>query len=320
MKKIYVFVAALFIGAHVNAQTVVDFESVTLSSESYDNGSGGAGEFVLDGIRFANYYNSGGWWNGFSISNTTDVTTPGYGNQYSVITGSGNNGSSNYAIYYSGEGINGVSAAQAIDSFKITNTTYAALSMLDGDGIGKQFGSTTNAQGADDGTNGEDFFKVWFICEDYGQTMKDSVEFYLADYRFQDNNMDYIVQSWTNIDVSGFGFDVNIINFRFESSDMSNGFINTPTYFAMDDMNIRSNVGVEELSASSINCYPNPVSDVLTVEGGEGTLRVFDVNGRVMVSKDHNVKSQVDFAAYPSGVYTLELITSEGRLTQKILK
>ena len=71
--------------------------------------SGGAGEFLFNGggISFSNVYNVD-WssWTGFSISNTTDVTTAGWTNQYSSFTGGGFAGSSNYAIFYESGEIN----------------------------------------------------------------------------------------------------------------------------------------------------------------------------------------------------------------------
>ena len=55
----------------------------------YNNDSGG---FTSGSQSFNNTYTPayGGYWNGFSASSTTDTTTPGYTNQYSSITGSGN--------------------------------------------------------------------------------------------------------------------------------------------------------------------------------------------------------------------------------------
>ena len=204
MKKIYVLTTALFLGANSNAQLVFDFENPILASESYDNGSSGSSNFSNTELTLSNTY-SGYWSSGFAFSNTTDVTTEGYTNMYSSYTGAGR-ASSQYGVCYGSGDITTSNDQLQIDGFYITNSTYAALSMLNGDSFGKQFGSVNGADGNPDGTNGEDFFKVWIIAEDFGGNTKDSVEFYLADYRFSDNTQDYIIADWNYIDIIQFGF------------------------------------------------------------------------------------------------------------------
>lgn len=258
MKKLYVLSFALLFGASTQAQ-IIDFESYSLASESFDNDAG-ASEFVLSNgadIHFYNDYNPGGWFTGFAISNTTDVTTPGLPNQYSAWTGGGADGSTVYAIRYGGGAITTPAANVSFDSIKITNTTYAALSMRDGDAIAKQFGSSTNAAGDDDGTNGEDYLRMWIIGTSADGMTSDSIEFYLADYRFSDPTQDYIVDEWVNIDFSSFTFDVNSIDFRLESTDNHPQWgMNTPNYFAIDDVafSIASGIPTEELS--NVQTYP----------------------------------------------------------------
>jgi len=89
----------------------------------------------------------------------TDTITAGWGNQYSSVTGSGANNSATYGVYYPQGSITS-NGWLVFDSIKLTNTTYAALSMRDGDAFAKKFGDTVDANGAVDGTNGEDFLKV----------------------------------------------------------------------------------------------------------------------------------------------------------------
>ena len=164
MKKIYTLVAAFAVAGTITAQTTIDFENHPLTgAETHDNGNDGVGAFDFGGTTFDYNYNAAGsYFSGFAISNETDVTTPGFGNQYSAYTGSGANGSTNFAIFYdfSNGGINTNDATVGIDSFELTNTTYSYLSMRDGDGYGKVFGSIYDADGNVDSTNGEDYFFV----------------------------------------------------------------------------------------------------------------------------------------------------------------
>ena len=323
MKKLYVLATALFIGASAQAQVLIDFESFTLAPETYDNGSGGNGNFGFSNgeVEFYNdYYVPWSSWTGFAISNTTDVTTPGFLNQYSSWTGSGYDGSSNYAVFYDTGYVSTSATYQSIESFKITNTTYAALSMRDGDGIGKQFGSIYNGDSTViDGTDGEDFFRVKIYMESHDALQLDSMEVYLADYRFADDTQDYIVDSWMDVDLTA-SFIIGSVSFKMESSDTTGGWLNTPAYFAIDDVQIDIYGGVNENVLSDVSTFPNPVVNELTIQGEEGQLMITSANGQVMYSGSHSLLSQLDVSNYTSGIYVIQLVNASGSYTNRFIK
>lgn len=209
--------------------TVATFDDLSLGTESYWNGSDGTGGFTSGLVAFNNNYNSYyGSWDGWSYSNMTDTTTSGSGNQYSAYTGCGQSGS-NYGVAYVGWSeppIATMATARILDYAYFTNTTYAALSMHDGDDFAKKFG----------GSSGDD--ADWFlltITGKNGTTATGTVDFYLADYRFADNSQDYIVDTWTQADLSGLGA-VTSLEFGLTSSDVGDWGMNTPAYFAMDTL------------------------------------------------------------------------------------
>ncbi len=321
MKKITFIMFAL--GAtFTHAQDTFDFESYTLpATESFDNGQAAGGSFILDQIVLQNYYTVdtvwGDYWAGFSISNVTDNTTPGWGNQYSSYTGSGADGSDNYGIYYGYGSMDALTNNTSIDSFKITNTTFAALSMRDGDEIGKQFGSIYNAQGSIDGTNGEDYFRVWIYASDATSSLTDSLVFYLADYRFQDSTQDYILDAWETIDLTGFGFQVAHVNFKFESSDKSGAYLNTPTYFAIDDISWGEYLAVDEHSSKTVTAYPNPFSDKLNLTNYEGSYELYDAMGRIVHTGVVNPGESIPTEHLDRGTYRLRLNNQSDRLLVK---
>jgi len=319
MKKIYTFVTALLVGVSTQAQTVDDFEGVSLTSESFDNGSTSPSNFSMYGVTLNNSYDSqSGSWTGFAISNMTDVTTPGWTNQYSAYPGSGADSSLNYGIGYWSPVMTNM-GTQIFQTFEITNTTYAYLSMRDGDGYGKEFGSPLDGNGLDDGTNGEDFYKVWIMCEGFGQI--DSIEFYLADYRFADSAQDYIIDDWMTIDVTGIGFPVDQISFKFESSDNDPTWgIKTPAYFAIDNIVTETLEGLDELDASAFKVYPNPMNDVLIIEGETAEYHLLDINGRLLMNSLHENHSVLDTSKLPSGVYFVKMSTGKGQVTYKVIK
>lgn len=216
---------------------VADFENNPLESESYWNGSDLSTGFVSGDAWFGNNYDTTyGSWDGFSYSNTTDTITEGYTNQFSAFTGSGKD-SDTYGIAFDGFSSNptisfgavtGEDYDSTISGAWITNTTYAYLSMTNGDSFAKKFG----------GDSGDD--EDWFLLTITGVTENgytpNTVEFYLADFRFEDNNQDYIVDNWTWVDFSSLG-DVIGLEFSLTSSDVGQYGMNTPAYFAMDDLN-----------------------------------------------------------------------------------
>ena len=226
-KNLVALIIVFGIAGVVNAG-IANFDDLSLSANSYWNGSAGTGGFTSGSAVFNNNYDSiYHSWDGWAYSNKSDTTTPGYANQYSAITGSAQSGS-NYGIAYIGwtepPSIT-LSNASIVEGIYITNTTYAALDMLYGSGFSKKFGG-------DDGSD-EDWFLLTITGKNTSGSITDTVDFYLADYRFENSIDDYIVDSWEYIDLSSLG-SVKTLEFLLSSSDTGMFGMNTPAYFAMD--------------------------------------------------------------------------------------
>ncbi|NRA12536.1 MAG: DUF4465 domain-containing protein [Crocinitomicaceae bacterium] len=326
MKKLYVLATALFIGASAQAQTI-DFESFGLAVDTFDNGSalGDDFEFLTGDVTLTSNYNPGGWWDGFAISNMNDVTTAGWTNEYSAYSGSGGNGSATFAVWYYDGNIETANSDLSIDSFFISNTTFSALSMLNGDpgGYGKQFGTSVsgdNHGNIPDGSNGEDFYRVWVYGEDEFGDLIDSSEVYLADYRFSDNTQDYIVDDWIKVDLTEYAEPITVVYFKVESSDTTGGWINTPTYFAIDNISVKWDLGVNENQLTNVSVYPNPATDQLMIKGEEGILTITSLTGAVLYSEDHSAFSQLDISNYSNGIYVIHLVNASGSYTNRFNK
>ncbi len=162
-------------------------------------------------------------------SNRTDTTTEGFMNQHSAVAGGGAEGSANYAIANVGAPVAGFAGPVAVQGAWFTNTTYAALSMLNGDGFAKKFGGADGSEA--------DWFKLTVIGLDGVGQNTGSVDFMLADFRFDDPSQDYIVTDWRWLDLSGLGV-VSGLQFALSSSDSGAFGINTPAYFAMDSLTV----------------------------------------------------------------------------------
>jgi hypothetical protein len=231
---------ATLLGEASTALTV-DLEDVganlPIDGNPWYDGADGAGGFSSGGVHFDNN-NFGSLWNGFAYSQDTDTTTPGFDNQYSAYPGEGARGSATYAVGFQ-DFFAGVKPTLTFDSTRsvygvdVTNTTYAALSMLDGDAFARQFG-TPPEPGPDPGSH-PDWFLLTIRGYDALGIETGAVEFYLADYRFDDDSLDYVIDTWTFVDLRPLGA-VREISFEFSGSDVGDFGLNTPAYFALDDL------------------------------------------------------------------------------------
>ena len=198
----------------------IDFEDVSLPSKGYlDSIQGG---LISKGFTFENSY-LGYFSNGFAVSNIVNVDTAGFKNMYATYAGSGASSSNNYLLATNNAGIKLPSTAQLL-SIEITNSTYAALSMKNGDSFAKKF------SGKD-----KDFFKVWVKGYAAGK-VKDSLEIYLANFQFADSTQNFIQKEWKIVDLSKF-VSIDSLNFYLESSDNNiQSGMNTPSYFTVDNI------------------------------------------------------------------------------------
>ena len=247
--------------ACIQAQTtVVDFESLPVPTEQFFNGDTNASSpyrdnFTITGqrdnfgeteflqlwdssdVEFFNTYTPGfSSWSGFSWSKVTDTTTPGFANQYASFAGGGSDGTggtisgANYVVSYGDQSFFNLPDAAELTSVDITNTTYAGVSMRDGDSFAKKFGGTSG--------NDEDFFKITLTgYEDVNLNgaSTGALDIFLADYRFSDNSEDYILDSWTQFELTDLG-SARSIGFSFTTTDNGDFGANTPLYVAMDNL------------------------------------------------------------------------------------
>ncbi len=288
---------------------VADFEEFDFD---YYNGSDLAGGFTSGEGYFYNSYNpSWNSWTGFAYSRKNDITTAGWTNQYSAITGQGQNSSEAYAV---GNGSPSVKFDKTYDigSIWVTNGTYAYLSMLNGDSFAKKFGGNSD--------NDPDWFLLTIKGFDNG-VYTDSVNFYLADYRFDDNSKDYIINEWTEVDLSPLG-NVDSINFSFNSSDIGDYGMNTPAYFCLDNIAVTPVSVIAVSSNTNVGVYPNPVVDRLNVSNvNNSNVNIFNLSGRLVYSiKAYQNDISIDLSNFINGVYFVNVQNKNDVHTYKVVK
>jgi hypothetical protein len=319
MKKTLTLIFAVLTIA-MNAQTTADFENFNLAAGSSLNGSDGSGGFQLANAFLPNDYNSQ-WssWSGFAISTMQDTTTAGYLNDLSAITGSGYNSLTYAAAYLTGEkriALEGDAAGGIVNGFYITNSTYAYLSMRDGDAFSKKFGGITG----DD----SDFFLLTIKKYKDGVLGAETVEFYLADFRSTDNSQDYIVNTWEYVDLTSLG-DVDSLSFNLSSSDNNAAGMLTPAYFCMDDFTTAdymvSTTGIEK---PSFDIFPNPTTEFIIINGIESantTFIITNMNGQIIKNGQiSDFDNRVLVGDLVNGNYVISVDTEAGIVSEVFVK
>jgi endonuclease I len=83
-------------------------------------------------------------------------------------------------------------------------------------------------------------------------------------------------------------------------------------------------IGTEEFIAENISVYPNPTSEILWVKDDTSfsaeNYSVYDISGRrILFNTFSTSEKKVDVSNLNSGVYLIELVSSERRITKKIV-
>lgn len=180
-------------------------------------------------IQLSHYYSDWGFGGGFTYTNKTDVTTPGY-NNLSAITGKGKNGkvylTSNTNSYTPAQITNLDTSKYEFKGAWVTNTTYSYLAIKDGnDGGGMVKGPFTE----------NDWYKLTAIGYKTDGSKIGSVDFYLADFR---NSKKEIINTWQWFDWSSLK-NADYITFEMSSTDYNEyEQMNTPSYFCLDGITL----------------------------------------------------------------------------------
>ena len=248
---------------------IINFEDVELGESGYWNGSDCTGLFMTAGnYSFLNYYNEAySSWCGFGISRTTGTDYTGWGtpSELNSCTGGGME-SRQFAVGYFSEYNflmeDQAPAIYATQAFRpkymhINNSAQSYLSMLYGDEFAKKFTE-------------EDFLLLTIT----GLTAEDEetghIDFYLA----KDGK---IVNEWTKVDLTRLGA-VDHIQFTMKSSDTAYGFMNTPAYFCIDNMEA-------ELTEDT----PTGISDVIGGEKHQPVKEIYTIGGLKLNSLQRGV-------------------------------
>ena len=303
MRSILLFLLACPLLA-LSQSITSDFENIQVNPNSYIKDAGPDRYFEDAYVRLPNEYTDAGsfdFWNGWVVSNVKDTITEGFVNEGASYAGEGVNGSDNYAVSYvpSPTRIHlteeARSKAARFESLYISNNTYAALSMKNGDAFAKKFGGVSG----DD----PDFFMLTISAWLDGEIKPVALDIFLADYRFEDNSEDYILKDWQWVDLTSLG-QADSLEFSLSSSDNGSFGMNTPAYFCIDNVTVQMPNSTEEINSEDMFiAYPNPAQNEICFDNERPmTIAVYDELGRLQLkTNDHS--GCLDISALRPGRY-----------------
>lgn len=297
------------------------FDNIIQSADSVKDRFSG-GYFYSNGLKFNNSFDSAWnyWSGGFAASSITDTVTPGFSNLYSSIDKGGYKSTTyavgqNYATIENSEG--------GLTGFFITNTAYAYYSMQDGDQFAKKFGGSSG--------NDPDYLKLRITRGNWNSTPIDTLDFYLADFRFNNNEQDYILKEWTWVDLSKLKYDgegpgcivySSTYKFEFSCSDTGAFGINTPMFFAIDGIvktDFPGSVKIKNYN-TNLSIYPNPSNGIINIKSENEilNLEVLSVDGRLIQHYENTTK--IDLSYLNSGVYLIKVNTNSETSIHRLIK
>lgn len=326
----YIFIL-LFFPFFLAAQTVASFEELNLPLDTFLNDARPDAGYQTASIFLPNQFNPdfGGFWeSGWAISTMRDDSTTDFTNLYSAkisdLEAIGRGFESNTYIVGQQNAIlrlNDELGGRVVEGVYITNGVYPHGSMLNGDDFAKKFGGVSG----DD----PDFFRLDIQKFSNGVLSSEVIEFYLADFRFEDNSQDFIVDDWQWIDLSSLG-NVDSLLFTLQSSDVGDFGINTPLFFCLDNLIISNEISTSNKDVIAPNLqmtlFPNPASEAINLNvinaDWQGRARIFDALGRLVNSNNmSHLDNNLNIEQLPIGIYTLSLWLENGQvLSQQFLK
>jgi uncharacterized protein YjdB len=75
------------------------------------------------------------------------------------------------------------------------------------------------------------------------------------------------------------------------------------------------------LSSEEFNYYPNPVENVLMVEGRDiVSIKILDITGKLVLQKKENFENGINVSMLENGLYLIKVSTSEATATRRLIK
>lgn len=243
------------------------------------------GGTTFDGFTVCKVAADSGYFGCMARGGVDGVGTPYMLGYYSEYYSMLNSTSSNQVIFTTGEQYDAV-------GMYVCNNPMAYKAITQGDAYARKFAA------------GDSFVLQAEALDELHKPTGKTVPFYLADYRSANPDEWTVNKTWEWFDMSTLG-RVGGIAFSLISTDMSYGFSNTATYFAMDKLKVvlPKTSAVGDVTASNMTVYPNPFVDYVEVNNAQAPVEIYTLAGVKLLS---TTQSRINTSALPAGVYVLK--------------
>jgi hypothetical protein len=115
------------------------------------------------------------------------------------------------------------------------------------------------------------------------------------------------------------------LQFFMYSSDVGQFGINTPLYFAIDNVGSTVIAGLKEYASGSVSqVYPNPFQSQLNIRlkdaASDAKVMISDISGRLVYSAALTEQNVLNLEELQKGIYFVEVISGGNRETRKFVK
>jgi hypothetical protein len=217
---------------------LVDFNEFELAKDSYQLAFGATeenGAIESKGIVFPGYGSSEETWTGFGLSNLYSQSTTSVPGAFSAFAPA--SAKENFLIYWQPDPPQNAAfsfenaSMHKLSSISVSNSTLAYMVMLYGTDDIPRFGDPASANPLD-----------WFLLTIEGFDAQGSktgeVEFYMADYRFENRKRNYLIKEWSAVDLTPLGLVHEVRMTMTSSLTDENGQILTPPVICIDNIKV----------------------------------------------------------------------------------
>ena len=136
------------------------------------------------------------------------------------------------------------------------------------------------------------------------------------------NGLAYLWKVTNGNIISGQG--TNLIEVQWLSNGLGtlNCIINDNQTNCSDSTKLSINIatGINDIKNLNIKIYPNPTNNIINIEGlnknENNTIQIFDVQGKLVITKNITEKGTIDLSELNKGVYVIKI----GEVAQRIVK
>lgn len=93
------------------------------------------------------------------------------------------------------------------------------------------------------------------------------------------------------------------------------------SFFTVDNISLEENtMGLENLKTESIKIYPNPATDIVNITNFTGQAELYDIAGKLILSKQFTESNPISIQQLQKGIYTLKLTNGTAISYSKLIK